>query len=319
MSASPQLEERPSRPLQKLLPFAVALGLIGFVLSRLDWRTFLETVQRVNYFLFFGFVLVFVLCLLLADCFATRQVYARAVARVPLGQLLVLRAASYLPSIINHHLGQAWLTYFLSKVYRAPLWRVAGATLLVYITIFGGLLLTSSSSLVLNASVAPWFRPLLLAVFVSGVLYMAAIRWRPQFLQRREALAPLFDVGVGGHLMLLLYRLPHLAILFLGNWLPFEIFGVHIPFSDALALIPLVMFVSALPITPQGLGTRDALAQQLFASYAIGATNEQRAGTVTAVTLTFALTITIVQLLLSPLFLARAYRLLGMQASSDAS
>jgi hypothetical protein len=57
----------------------------------------------------------------------------------------------------------------------------------------------------------------------------------------------------------------------------------------------------------------------LFASYAIGATNEQRAGTVTAVTLTFALTITIVQLLLSPLFLARAYRLLGMQASSDAS
>jgi hypothetical protein len=58
------------------------------------------------------------------------------VAEVKYSHLFAVRAASYLPSILNHHLGQAWLTYFLSRVYGAPIWRVAGATLIVYATIF---------------------------------------------------------------------------------------------------------------------------------------------------------------------------------------
>ncbi|HEX2880624.1 MAG TPA: lysylphosphatidylglycerol synthase domain-containing protein, partial [Polyangiaceae bacterium] len=107
-----------------------------------------------------------------------------------------------------------------------------------------------------------------------------------------------------------------LAVLFLGNWIPFELFGVHIPLADALMLMPVVMLAASLPITPQGVGTRDAVALQLFAGFASGTASE-RAATLAAATLSFAISLTLVQLVLSPLFLAPARRLLASDQISD--
>jgi hypothetical protein len=307
----PQLPKAERTPLwRKAAPIVLAVLLVAFVVSRLDFVAFLAAVQQVNHFTLAVFALGFVAALLVTDCFATREVYRRTVAKVDFKQLLVLRAASYLPSILSHHLGQAWLTYFLSKVYGAPLWRVAGATLVVYATLMAGLVLISSAALPFKAAAVGWLAPVLGVTLFLGIGYLIVLRLRPAFLARHQVTAPLFELGVKGHLILVLYRIPHLFVLFMGNWIPFSLYGVHIPLPDALMLIPVLMLVSSLPITPQGVGTRDALALQLFAGFAVG-TKAQAAASIAASTLSFAVSVTLVQLVLSPLFLARARLLLG--------
>lgn len=300
----------PDMPLwRRLLPFAVAAALLAFVLARLDFRAFWAAVSSTHYVLFFLFTVVFNAALLAADVLATVHVYRRLVAPVRYGELLVIRAASYLPSLLNHHVGQAWLTYFMAKVYKASLWRVAGATLLVYATTFGCVFLIGAAALPVNHGRVTWLAPTTAIIGAAGVGYMLVIALKPASMRGRQTTLALVETGVRGHLVALAYRLPHVAVLFVGTWVPFMFFGVHVPLADALAYIPVVMLVTALPITPQGVGTRDLVALQLLAGYAVG-TPEQQAGAIAATTLSWACALTLVQAALSPLFMRKAQRML---------
>ena len=86
-------------------------------------------------------------------------------------------------------------------------------------------------------------------------------------------------------------------------------FGVEIPLTDALAYIPIVMLVTAPPITPQGIGSRDLITLQLLATYAPG-TPEEQAAAIAATTLSWACALTLVQAGFSPLFMRKAQRML---------
>lgn len=295
---------------RRVLPFAVGGGLVAYVLSRLDFAAFTRALGRTNYVAFVAFALVFNVALLVADVYATTRVYRGIVGPVEFKELFVIRAAAYLPSMVNHHVGQAWLTYFLSKTYRAPLARAAGATLIVYVTTFGALFAFLLVGLPFNHGRLPWLVPTAAVVGSGGVAYAAVLLWRPPALVARPLFEPLFEFGLGGHLRAILVRLPHVLVQFLGAWLPFFFFGVEIPLRDAFALMPVVMFVVTLPVSPQGLGTRDALSLALLSSYATG-TAAERASTLAATTLSWMCVLTVIQLAVSPLFMRRAYQLLG--------
>ncbi len=295
---------------RRLLPFALATALVAAILMRLDIGLLVRQLGRADYpgLIFFATAITFLL--LTADTFATVGIYRRTVCPISFQQLFVLRAASYLPSLLNHHVGQAWLTYFLSKVYRAPLWRVAGATLLTYATTLGCLLMFGVLAVPFNTERIPWLAPLLAIVTVIAFLYLGAIAAKPRFLREWQTSAPLLEVGVRGHLLAFVYRIPHMIVLFAGSWLVFWFFGIRIPLGHALATVPLLMLVAALPITPQGMGTRDLLSIQLFSRYAAGTPDAQRAAIVAA-TLSWACALTLVQLLVSSIFMRKARRLLA--------
>lgn len=301
--------ETPAPWWRRAVPFVVGGALIAYVLGRLDFGAFVAAVGSTHYVAFLGFTVVFNAALLAADALATTHIYRRIVAPVRYSELFVIRGASYLPSILNHHVGQAWLTYFVAKAYRAPLFRVAGATLLVYATTFGGLFSFLLVGLPFNRGSVPWLIPTVAFLALAGLAYLVAVRLRPRFLASRQMVAPLIEVGVRGHLIALLYRLPHVIVQFFGAWVPFLFFGIDVPLIDALALMPVIMFVVALPVSPQGLGTRDALALALLTGYATG-TPEERASAIAATTLSWLCALTLVQLALSPWLMRKAYRLL---------
>jgi hypothetical protein len=311
MSAASSVDRSAPVPAwRRVLPIAVGGALVTYVLTRLDLQAFSSAVRATDYVGFFVFTALFSVGLLLADTWATRAVYSRTLGKVGFAELFVVRAASYLPSILNHHVGQAWLTYFLARTRATPLLRVAGATLLVYATTFAALYLFLLLGVPLQAGRFPWLAPIAGAIAVLGALYLAVVVLRPAFLAGRAVAAPLFEAGLRGHALLIAYRIPHVAVQFVGAWVPFHFFGVRIPLEDALVLMPLLMFVVALPVSPQGLGTRDALSLALFSDYAVGSA-EERAAAVAATTLSWLCALTLVQAGLSPLFMRRAYRLLG--------
>lgn len=309
-------EEAEALPLwRRLLPFLTAIALLAFVVARLDFHAFWTAVSRTHYVYFFLFTTLFNVALVAADAFATAHVYRVSVCAVRYHELLVIRAASYLPSLLNHHVGQAWLTYFMSKVYKAPLWRVAGATLLVYVTTFGCVYLLGMLAVVFNHGRVSWLLPTILLIGLGGAAYLVVIAVGPRFLRERQATAPLVEAGVKGHLIAFAYRLPHVLVLFFGTWIPFSFFGVDIPLTDALAYIPIVMLVTAIPITPQGVGTRDVVALQLLSHYAAG-NPEQQSAAIAATTLSWAAALTLVQASLSPLFMRAAQRMLERARTS---
>jgi hypothetical protein len=296
----------PSPLWRRALPFAIAIGLIAFVLHRVDLHAFARHLASVDAPAFLLFCAVFLLALLTADAFATAAVYRRTVAPVSFRDLWIVRGASYLPSVLNHHVGQAFMTYYLSRAHGVSLARMAGATLLVYVSWGGSILGLGCVALVVTGKSLVWAA----AVVGAGLGYLALVAARPTFLAGNKLLAPLlgplFEAGVQGHVFALAARLPHLAVLFAGTLLPFPFFGVHVPAGPALTYVPILMVAATLPITPQGFGTRDVLAGAFFAAYAPGETQADRLAAIAAATTSFAVAITLMQALLGLVLLRRA-------------
>src|SRR5690606_4325455 len=118
-------------------------------------------------------------------------------------------------------------------------------------------------------------------------LYLALIAWRPRRLARLALLAPLFAAGAGGSARIAAARALHLGVLVAGHWAAMRLFGIVVPAAAALAGLPVMFLIAALPISPAGLGTTQAAAMTLFAGFAPGADEATRQAVVIAYSLAF--------------------------------
>lgn len=296
---------------RRALPFVVAAALLTFVVVRLDLGAFRAALSRLQIVPFIGFTIAWVLVLLAADSFGSVAAYRVSAPNVRFGQFYLLRGASYLPGLVNHHLGQGFLTYMTARAFGVPLARVAGATLLSYAGWMGCLLGLATVALPIAGKPAAF----LALPLGAGVVYLVILAIRPARLQRVGFLAPLFEAGIRGHVVALLARVPHLLVLVLGTWLPFFFFGVHIPLGSALLFMPIVLVAVTLPLTPQGFGTRDALCVTFFAQFASGATGAERGAQIAACTTTWGVTASLVTALVGLACTRPAARLTSVQAS----
>lgn len=309
--ASPPVSQvgqaKPTPRWKAVAPFVLAIALLAFLFARTDLAAIRARLADIDVPLFLGFSGLFVACLLSADAFATVLVYRPILGRIRFRDLWVVRGASYLPSILNHHVGQAFVTVFLARSHNVPLARMAGGTIVAYASWAACLLLLGSGAVLATGSPAAWlFLPL-----GAGTAYLAILALRPARLAKIELLRPLFEAGVKGHLIAAAARVPHAAVQFTGVWISFRLFGVHIPAGAAFSYIPVLMVVVTLPITPQGFGTRDAAAAMLFLQYGVGATDEARRASIAACTLSWAFVLLAIEGVLGLLLLPRATKLLG--------
>lgn len=266
-----EASEPPPPPLwRRALGLLLTIGLIAFVLSRVELDAFIAALRGVSYSAFLALTLGFVLALLAADSFASVVLYRWTVAPIRYRDFFLFRGASYLPAVVNHHVGQAFLAYTLSRVYGVSLARVAGATLVVYASWAGCILTFGTGALAVQGD-PKW----LVSLLVAGVAYLAIIALKPKWLVDRGLLAPLFETGVVGHLVAVAARVPHFVVIFSATWAIFEVFGIHIPWQAAALHVPVLMVLSTLPLTPLGFGTRDAFSSLVFAKYATGTEAEQ--------------------------------------------
>ena len=129
-----QQESRPLPPaarvsiVRRVAPFVIATLLLAFVASRIDFAAFVTALTGLNVPVFLGFALLWQITLLGADALGNVAAYRLTMPEVRYGDFYVFRGASYLPGMVNHHLGQAYMTYLQAKLMGIPLARMAGTT-----------------------------------------------------------------------------------------------------------------------------------------------------------------------------------------------
>jgi hypothetical protein len=274
---------------KRIIPFVVATALVGYVVRKMDLHAFLVALSHLNYIGYAVFTVAWTLVVCAGDSLGTVAAYRPTTPNVRFGEFYVMRGASYLPSILNHHLGQAFLTYLMSRFFNIPIGRMAGATLLSYASWMGCLLGCMVVALPFT-NLPQFYAP---AIVGAGVVYLIVIGIAPARLRKISFLAPLFEAGIKGHALALAARVPHLLVLVLGAWVSFLFFHVDIPIQTAAVYLPILLVAVTLPITPQGAGTRDAIAGVFFAAFAPGATDAERVANVAASTATWTISNTI--------------------------
>lgn len=276
----------PGARVRQALPWLAAAAILACLLYRVPVDEVRAALRHGSYLPLLVYVLLEFVLTLPADAFATREALAGAGVRRSFGELMLARGATYLLSLLSYFASLGGIGWWVARGgVRAA--RATGAVLLMMVSSGIGLVLIACLGLLADL---PPERRELLALLIAGalagiVLYLIFIASRVRWLAGRAALAPLFEAGLAGHARAVAARLPHMLLLALLHWGAFRVWGIDVPLLRGLALTPVVLLVSALPITPSGLGTTQVLQVLFFSAWADGATPEARAADVLAFSL----------------------------------
>lgn len=296
-AAAPPLQDRSHmsepwtrvrRHLRSLAPWLVAALVLGYVLSGVSGSALASALAQVSPWRFALVVIGLTVGALVADSLAVWTALGSTSpgSALPYRDVLLVRCASSLLALLNYGAGQGGVVYFLYRRHRVPVEAGTGAVLLASVAFL--VVLALASGLGLLAGAVP-DRPELRLVAWGAVaitpVYIALVAIRPRALVRRRLLRHLLAARAGVLGRVIVARAIHLAVLITGHWLAMRLFGIAVPPASALLQLPALFLVTALPISPAGLGTTQAAAITLFGVYAGGATEAARHSTVLAYSL----------------------------------
>ncbi|RMH44571.1 MAG: hypothetical protein D6689_02105 [Deltaproteobacteria bacterium] len=269
-------------------PWLVAAAILAAVAASVDRAALASALAAAPIAALLGLMAAAVAALVAADVFALWVAVRAALPATPLSPRAVLaaRAPSYLLALLNYGAGAGGFVYLLRRRHGIPVVDGIGAVGLA----------TGAFLLVLAAPVgiglaggavpeAAGLRWLVAAIGAGGAIAAVALWWRPAWLADRALLRPMFDAGLLGTARAAAARVPYVAGLLALHWAALRLFGVRVAWPDALARLPVIFLLAAVPISPAGLGTTQAASVVLLAEFAPGATADARAATVLAYSL----------------------------------
>jgi uncharacterized membrane protein YbhN (UPF0104 family) len=273
------------------LPWLVAAAILAVMVREIRLEPLREAFQHGAYLALSLFIVFELVITLPVDAFATREALAAVGIPRPFLEVMYARGASYLLGLLSYIAGQGGMGFYLVRT-GVPVARSAGAVLFLMMANGIVLVLLGAAGLAVEmargglAGVPTGLLALTIAAALGGtVVYGIVIALRPKWLARYSLLAPLFEAGVRGNVRAVLARFPHMMLLAVLHWLAFRIWGIAVPAVPGLALNPIVLLLSALPVTPGGLGTTQALQVLFFSPWAAGTTGDDRAASVLAFSL----------------------------------
>jgi len=252
---------------RRLLPYTVALLALGWVLRATNLHELKRAVTHapIGWFVVVSAVMLVLNCA--ADTFAMRSVFGWFGCRVPFVDLFIVRASTYLLAVVNYHVGQAAIIGYLYRARRVPFLRATGWILFIIGINVGTLFLIGSAGAAQADGELAILRLVPVICAVGVVVYAALLVWKPRFLASRSLFAPLFEMGVVGHIKGVLVRLPHIGVLLVWHYVSLRMFGVEVGPGEALLYLPAYFAVASLPINVNGLGVAQVVAIAFFSRY----------------------------------------------------
>jgi uncharacterized membrane protein YbhN (UPF0104 family) len=273
------------RQLFAALPWLLGVGIVVWLLSRVPIEEVAAALAGGRWGALTVYVALQLAALLVVDAWATELTLRRCGGSPPFRQVLAMRGATYLLNLVHFGAGQGAFGWYLARGGRGG-WGAGGALLVLLVTQGVALAIVLALGLLLAPA---WLMrralPLALLALAGVAAYLVTIALRPRWAQRVPLLRPLLVAGLRGHGVAVLARVPHMLLLVLLSWGLYRVWGMPVPLRLGLAVWPLLLLVSALPITPSGLGTVQAMQVALFAPWAPGRDAASRQAAVLALTL----------------------------------
>ena len=289
---------------KKVAPYVIAAIALYWVYERTDPKKLGKAVENAPLVAFVAVSALMLVVNCAADTFAMSAVFARFGCHVRYKDLYLVRASTYLLAIVNYHVGQAAIIGYLYRVKRVPLLRASGWILFIIGINVGTLLLLASAGATRETGQEnlKLLRLIPLGTGIGVVVYAALLTLKPRFLANRALLKPLFDMGIPGHIMGVVVRLPHIGVLLLWHFISLRMFSVHVPVGAALLYLPVYFAAQSLPLNVNGIGIAQPVALAFFAKFS-GTPGHPNPEAVIAYSLATTLISTILQIILGSICL----------------
>ncbi|MGH7962088.1 MAG: hypothetical protein ACRERD_09735 [Candidatus Binatia bacterium] len=196
---------------------------------------------------FFALMAAYSLFYFLVDTFVLRTVMRWFHGAISYASLLPVKAVAYLTSMVNPQLAQGALILYLSRRERKPVLEITSSILFMGIVEMGQLLLYASLGMALvggrGIPQVLFLAPVVLIVMIGVIFGLFRRRSGPSWaVARTFRLAPLSRYG-----QLILLKAPIFFTALFVHYFALQMFGIFVPLSQLLPILPLVFLSTALP------------------------------------------------------------------------
>ena len=306
------------RAARRVLPVLLTAGFFYVVLRHIPYQRLLAALGEANYVRFLALMIPNTVIYVAWDTFVLAVAVRWFHGPVRYRDLLPLRAASYIVSVLNTNAGRGALAVLVGRLLDRPFLQIGSTVIFLVLTEYTHLVAWATLGIVAFGSELTrplmWVPPAVAAFWLLFFAYARVGRsyqsdppaptvtilisrwltapWRGALL-RTFRLAP-----ARRYVEIVLLRAPMFFVSLCLYYFAAPAFGFSIPFDHMLTFLPVVFMVAALPITVARLGTTQAAWILLFGGFAPA---ERLLAFSLATALTFALTRALVGVMLLPL------------------
>lgn len=254
---------RPAPLWQRILPWVITVLCFAYLYYRIAGRTPEgETVigylggifASVNWLAWLGLMIPYSLLYLLIDTAVLWRVIRWFNANVPYRDLLPVRASTYIISILNEQVGKGAMAVYLNRREGVPGWEVASSMLFIMFCEFFYL----TSWALIGVSVSwdrvppifhniPWIALGALIFLIGFVWFFRSERFASVALRDKPLLKSFRSASWTYYPAIILIRSPALLGAVVVYSLAAGLFGVEIPFSLMIGVLPLIFFGTLIP------------------------------------------------------------------------
>jgi hypothetical protein len=273
-AAQPAARGRRLTRLRRLAPWLVTVAIFAFLFRRYPIEHVVATLSDARWGVYLLLMVPYSLFYLLVDAAVLQRAVCWFLVRVRWVDVLPVRATAYILSLVNTQVGQGGIALYLHRRHGIPFWRVASTMLLLSVVevyqLAGWSLVGGLASGVLHGRLAfLWWVYAVLAVLLAATLWLFR---RPR--TGRLASAAVVDAFRRARpwqwAVLALLKSPNLLAAIVVHWLALPLFGLQVPFTVLLTVLPLIFFFAALPIAAAHLGPSQLAWTWFLGTYAAG-------------------------------------------------
>lgn len=272
----------------RLMPAVVTVAVFWFIFNRVPLERLLVALRDADHARFLALMIPNTLVYFCWDTLVLAVAIRWFHGPIRYAELLPARAVSYVVALFNTNLARGALAGYLSRRLRQPFLQLGSTVIFLVLTEYTHLVTWVTIGLLLSGSQTPadllWIPPAVAGFWLVFLLYTrfgvrpwdvvrlvrhgrlwpkAAGGVREWSLFRTFRIAPLRRYG-----QTVLLRMPMFFASLCFHYFAAQAFGIHIPFVQMVAFLPVIFMIAALPITVMHLGTTQAAWIYFFSSHA---------------------------------------------------
>jgi len=256
--------------LKRLWPLVLTVAIFVVIFSRIPFGRLVDALSHARLLPFLALMGTFSVVFFAIDTLVLTTMVRWFHGPLSYRDLLPVRAATYIVSIVNTQLAQGALALYIHRRFMTPLAEIAGTVAVLILLEVTQLVLFATAGILMFPSEVPLrllYGPAALAAVWAGLLLALRGPWSSRFAE--TALLRTFRCATPGQLLFVLaLKSSTFVLALLVHSLALPLFGIHIPTLRLLAFLPIVFMVAALPLTVAHLGTSQAAWIYFFNDYA---------------------------------------------------
>lgn len=289
----------------RALPWIVSALIFALIFNRVPLSEVWAALTGARALPYLAIMVPYSVFYLLVDTFCVTRVLNWFNCRIAYGDVLPIRATTYLLTLVNSNLGQGGVALYLNRRERIPLLEAASSVLfLMFVELYQLVFYSSLGVALATRPIDLPLAPVYAALYAYLAVHLLFFRFGVTRIARLREARPLRSFRLASprhYLLLLMFKSPNLLMATVTYYFALQCFGIRIPYLELLTYLPIIFFSAALPIGVAHLGT-----PQLLWLYFFG--DSAPAANLLAFSLTAHFTFMILNAALGVPFLPRASR-----------